>query len=45
MDCPAVFWIAFFEKTSQTVMIFEIIKDFFLEILRQLDMELKLFHI
>ena len=32
-------------KTSQTVTIFEIIKNFIPEILKQLHMELKLFHI
>ena len=45
MDCPPVFWITFSIKTSQTVTIFEIIKNFISEILKQLDMELKLFNI
>ena len=39
------FWILFSIKTSQTVTIFEIIKKFIPEILKQLDMELKLFRI
>ena len=34
-----------FHKTSQTVTIFEIIKNFIPEILKQLDMDLKLIHI
>ena len=42
---PPVFWISFSIKTSQTVTIFKITKNFIPEILRQLDMELKLFHI
>ena len=45
MDCPPVFGITFSIKTSQTVTIFETIKNFIPEILEQLDMELKLFHI
>ena len=35
-------WITFFIKPSQTVSIFEIIKSFITEIVRQLGMELKL---
>ena len=42
MNCPPVFWITFSIKTSQTVTIFEIIKSFIPEILRQLDMTPKI---
>ena len=45
MDCPPVFETMFSIKTSQTVTIFEIINNFIPEILKQLEIELKLFHI
>ena len=43
MDFPPVFSITFSLKTSQSGAIFKIIRSFTPEILKQLDMELKLF--